>query len=172
MLKKMERIKLLLMDVDGVLTDGRIIYDNLGNELKAFDVKDGHGLKMLQRAGIQLGIITGRSSQVVDKRAAELDIEILYQGVKIKLEPYLEIMAATGLADEQIAYIGDDIVDLPLLRRVGFSATVADAVEDVKPLVDYVTSRPGGRGAVREVCDMLLRAGGHWESLTERYFKA
>ena len=81
-------------------------------------------------------------------------------------------MAATGLADEQIAYIGDDIVDLPLLRRVGFSATVADAVEDVKPLVDYVTSRPGGRGAVREVCDMLLRAGGHWESLTERYFKA
>ncbi len=172
MLKKMERIKLLLMDVDGVLTDGRIIYDNLGNELKAFDVKDGHGLKMLQRAGIQLGIITGRSSQVVDKRAAELDIEILYQGVKIKLEPYLEIMAATGLTDEQIAYIGDDIVDLPLLRRVGFSATVADAVEDVKPLVDYVTSRPGGRGAVREVCDMLLRAGGHWESLTERYFKA
>ncbi len=172
MLQKMEKIKLLLMDVDGVLTDGRIIYDNLGNELKAFDVKDGHGLKMLQRAGIQLGIITGRSSQVVEKRAAELDIEILYQGVKVKLEPYLEILAATGLADEQIAYIGDDVVDLPLLRRVGFSVTVADAVEDVKPLVDYVTSRPGGRGAVREVCDMLLRAGGHWESLTERYFKA
>ncbi len=172
MLQKMEKIKLLLMDVDGVLTDGRIIYDNQGNELKAFDVKDGHGLKMLQRAGIQLGIITGRSSQVVEKRATELEIEILYQGAKVKLEPYLEIQATTGLSDEQIAYIGDDIVDLPLLRRVGFSATVADAVEDVKPLVDYVTTRPGGRGAVREVCDMLLRASGHWDSLTERYFKA
>lgn len=169
---KLARIKLLLLDVDGVMTDGRIIYDNQGNELKAFDVKDGHGLKMLQRAGIKVGIITGRKSELVARRAAELDIEILYQKALVKLEPYREILAEQGLTDEQVAYIGDDIVDLPILRRVGFSATVADAVPEVLPLVDYVTTRPGGRGAVREVCDLLIKASGQWDSLTERYFSA
>ena len=167
---KLAKIKLLLLDVDGVLTDGRIIYDSQGNELKAFDVKDGHGLKMIQRSGIQVGIITGRSSEVVRRRAAELGIEILYQGALRKLEPYREILNQYGLSDEQIAYVGDDIVDLPILRRVGFSATVADAIPDVLPLVDYVTTRPGGRGAVREVCDLLLRASGQWDELTKRYF--
>ncbi len=169
---KLAKIKLLLLDVDGVLTDGRIIYDSHGNELKAFDVKDGHGLKMLQRAGITIGIITGRSSAVVGRRAAELGIEILYQGALQKLEPYLEILSTQGLIDEQVAYVGDDIIDLPILRRVGFSATVSDAVPDVLPLVDYVASRPGGRGAVREVCDLLLRASGQWDDLTGRYFRA
>jgi len=167
---KLAKIKLLLLDVDGVLTDGRIIYDGQGNELKAFDVKDGHGLKMVQRAGIRVGIITGRSSEVVRRRAAELGIEILYQGALRKLEPYQEILEQYRLSDEQVAYVGDDIVDLPILRRVGFSVTVADAVSDVLPLVDYVTVRPGGRGAVREVCDMLLRASGQWSELTKRYF--
>ena len=172
MAAKLAKIKLLLLDVDGVLTDGRIIYDNQGNELKAFDVKDGHGLKMLQRAGIAVGIITGRKSQVVVKRAAELGIEILYQGALSKLEPYQEILDQRGLTDEQIAYVGDDIVDLPILRRVGFSAAVADAVPEVLPLVDYVASKPGGRGAVREICDMLIKASGRWEELTQRYFHA
>ena len=167
---KLAKIKLLLLDVDGVLTDGRIIYDNQGNELKAFDVKDGHGLKMLQRAGIEIGIITGRSSKVVGFRAAELGIEILYQGALQKLEPYLEILSTQGLTDEQVAYVGDDVVDLPILSRVGFSATVADAVSDVLPLVDYVASRPGGRGAVREICDLVLRASGRWDELTQKYF--
>lgn len=167
---KLAKIKLLLLDVDGVMTDGRIIYDNQGNELKAFDVKDGHGLKMLQRAGIKIGIITGRKSELVAKRAAELGIEILYQKALSKLDPYREILAAQGLTDEQVAYVGDDVVDLPILRRVGFSATVADAVPEVLPLVDYVSSRPGGRGAVREICDLLLKASGQWETLTERYF--
>ncbi|MFK5926524.1 MAG: HAD-IIIA family hydrolase [Desulfuromusa sp.] len=170
MQKQLAKIKLLLLDVDGVLTDGRIIYDNHGNELKAFDVKDGHGLKMLQRAGIKIGIITGRSSAVVSRRATELGIEILYQGALQKLDPYLEILSAQGLADNQVAYVGDDVVDLPILRRVGFSATVADAVPEVLPLVDYVTARPGGCGAVREICDLLLRASGRWDELTERYF--
>jgi 3-deoxy-D-manno-octulosonate 8-phosphate phosphatase (KDO 8-P phosphatase) len=167
---ELAKIKLLLLDVDGIMTDGRIIYDNQGNELKAFDVKDGHGLKMIQRAGIKIGIITGRKSEVVARRAAELGIEILYQKALTKLEPYREILAAEGLVDEQVAYMGDDVVDLPILRRVGFSATVADAVPDVLPLVDYVTRRTGGRGAVREVCDLLLHASGQWESLTARYF--
>ncbi|MBE9486062.1 MAG: HAD-IIIA family hydrolase [Desulfuromonadales bacterium] len=171
MYEKLAKIRLLLLDVDGVLTDGRIIYDNQGNELKAFNVKDGHGLKLLQRAGIKVGIITGRKSDVVARRAAELGIEILYQHALSKLEPYRKILADQGLGDEQVAYVGDDIVDLPILRRVGFSATVADAVPDVLPLVDYVTVRSGGRGAVREICDLLLKACGQWQELTDRYFK-
>ena len=167
---QLARIKLLLLDVDGVLTDGRIIYDNQGNELKAFDVKDGHGLKMVQRAGIKVGIITGRRSAVVSRRAQELGIEILYQGALRKLEPYLEILSAQNLTDQQVAYVGDDIVDLPILHRVGFSATVADAVPDLFPYVDYVATRPGGGGAVREICDLLLRASGQWDEITKRYF--
>lgn len=163
-------IRLLLLDVDGVLTDGRITYDNRGNELKSFDVKDGHGLKLLQRAGIEVGIITGRQSELVARRATELGIEILYQGALHKLDPYREILEKTGLDDAQIAYVGDDLVDLPILRRVGFSATVSDAHPDVLPLVDYVSQRPGGRGAVREICDLLLKGGGHWEEVTGRYF--
>ena len=168
--KQLAKIKLLLLDVDGVLTDGRIIYDNHGNELKAFDVKDGHGLKLLQRTGIKVGIITGRSSAVVTRRAQELGIEILYQGALRKLEPYLEILSEQGLIDEQVAYIGDDLVDLPILQRVGFSATVADAVPEVFPYVDYIATRPGGCGAVREICDLLVRASGQWDELTKRYF--
>ncbi len=167
---KLAKIKLLLLDVDGVLTDGRIIYDSQGNELKAFDVKDGHGLKMVQRAGIRIGIITGRSSEVVRRRAEELGIDILYQGALRKLDPYREILQQNGLTDEQVAYVGDDIIDLPILQRVGFSATVADAVPDVRSRVDYVASRNGGRGAVREICDRLLRASGAWDELTARYF--
>ncbi len=168
--QQLAKIKLLLLDVDGVLTDGRIIYDNQGNELKAFDVKDGHGLKMIQRAGIRVGIITGRNSAVVSRRAEELEIDILYQGALRKLEPYLEILAEQNLTDEQVAYVGDDIVDLPILQRVGFSATVADAIPEVFPCVDYITTRPGGGGAVREICDLLLRASGQWDEITKRYF--
>lgn len=160
MRERLAAIRLLLLDVDGVLTDGRIIYDNRGNELKAFDVKDGHGLKSLQRAGLRVGIITGRSSAIVAHRAAELGIDILYQGASRKLDPYQEILRDQNLTDEQVAYVGDDLIDLPLLKRVGFSATVADGVSDIVPFVDYVTKRPGGRGAVREICDLLLKARG------------
>lgn len=167
---KLRAIKLLLLDVDGVLTDGRITYDNQGNELKSFDVKDGHGLKLLQRAGITIGIITGRQSELVARRVAELGIEILYQGAMRKLDPYLEIVEKLGLDDKQVAYVGDDLIDLPVLRRVGFSATVKDAHPEVLPLVDYVAHLRGGRGAVREICDLLLKGGGHWEQVTARYF--
>lgn len=170
MSKDLSQIKLLLLDVDGVLTDGRITYDNNGVETKSFDVKDGHGLKLVQRAGISVGIITGRSSDVVALRARELGIGIVHQGATDKLVPYAEVLELLGLTDEQVAYVGDDVVDLPILRRVGFSATVADAVDDVKPLVDYVAKRPGGRGAVREICDILLKQTGTWETVTARYF--
>lgn len=168
--ERFARIRLLLLDVDGIMTDGRIVYDNHGVETKAFDVKDGHGLKLLQRAGVRIGIITGRQSEVVNVRARELGIDIVYQGVKDKGVPYREILGNLQLEDADVAYMGDDIVDLPILRRVGFAATVADACEEVKPLVHYVTARPGGRGAVREVCDLILKKSGRWPQVTDRYF--
>lgn len=170
MKQHLEKIRLLLLDVDGVLTDGRITYDANGVESKSFDVKDGHGLKMLQRTGIRVGIITGRQSTIVALRAQELGIEILHQGAKNKLPPYEDILREFGLEDQEVAYVGDDLVDLPILRRVGFSVTVADGVEELKTRVDYVTSKPGGRGAVREICDLLLREGGYWPQITGRYF--
>lgn len=167
----LNRIKLLLLDVDGVMTDGRIIYLDDSGEAKAFDVKDGHGLKLLQRAGIRVGIITGRQSQVVARRAAELGIDIVCQGAKDKMLPFRQILDQLGLEPSEVAYVGDDLVDLPVMRCVGFSATVADAVEDIKPYVDFVTSRSGGRGAVREICDYLLKESGRWASVTDRYFE-
>lgn len=170
MRERLEKIRLLLLDVDGVMTDGRIVYDDRGGEVKAFDVKDGHGIKLLQRAGIRVGIITGRQSEVVDRRAAELGIEWVYQGAKDKLVPFLDVLHKTGLTAEHVAYVGDDLPDLPILRRVGFAATVADAIEELKPHVHYVTRHPGGCGAVREICDLLLRESGRWEMVTSRYF--
>jgi 3-deoxy-D-manno-octulosonate 8-phosphate phosphatase (KDO 8-P phosphatase) len=171
MKEQLSKIRLLLLDVDGVLTDGRIVIDNNGVETKAFNVRDGHGLKLLQRSGIQVGIITGRRSEVVTVRARELGIELVYQGVRDKLVPYRELLAQLQLHDEQVAYVGDDIVDLPILRRVGFAATVADAIDDVKPLVHYVTQRAGGDGAVREICDLFLKQTGRWPEVTARYFE-
>ncbi|MGE4580573.1 MAG: KdsC family phosphatase [Desulfuromonadales bacterium] len=167
---RLTKIRLLLLDVDGILTDGRIIYDHDGVESKMFDVKDGHGLKLIQRAGIRVGIITGRSSEVVALRARELGIDIVYQGAKEKMVPYREILENLGLMDDEVAYMGDDLVDLPVLTRVGFSATVADAVEDIKPYVHYVAQKKGGRAAVREVCDLLLKESGKWSEVTRRYF--
>jgi 3-deoxy-D-manno-octulosonate 8-phosphate phosphatase (KDO 8-P phosphatase) len=167
----LSKIKLLLLDVDGVMTDGRIIYGNDGSEAKAFDVKDGHGLKLLQRAGIRVGIITGRQSEIVSRRAAELGIELVYQGAKDKSLPFNEIMQKLNLSPGEIAYVGDDIVDLPVMRKVGFAATVADAADDVKPFADMVTKRPGGRGAVREICDFLLKESGRWPAVTHHYFE-
>jgi len=166
---KLRDIQLVLMDVDGVMTDGRIIYDANGVETKLFNVKDGHGIKMLQRYGIQVGIITGRTSAVVDLRARELGIEILYQGALKKLESYEEIKSTTGLRDHQIAYMGDDVIDVPVLRRVGFSAAPCDALPDVLSLVDYVASCGGGRGAVRELCDLVLKGRGFWSEISARY---
>jgi len=167
----LSRIKLLLLDVDGVMTDGRIIYESDGGESKAFDVKDGHGLKLVQRAGIQVGIITGRQSTIVDRRATELGIELVYQGAKDKQLPFREILQRLALEPWEVAYAGDDIVDLPVMRQVGFAATVADAMDEVKAAAHMVTRRAGGRGAVREICDHLLKESGHWTAVTRRYFE-
>jgi len=170
MQERLKKIKIVLMDVDGVLTDGRIVYDNQGNELKFFDVKDGHGLKLLQRAGYRIGIITGRQSLLVERRAQELGAEFLFQGVKDKAVPFRRILEEQQCREEEIAYIGDDLIDLPVLLRAGVAVAVSDAVDEVKAAAHYVTSRPGGRGAVREFCDLLLKAAGRWEQVTDRYF--
>lgn len=170
MQEKLQPIELLLLDVDGVMTDGRIIWDAHGVETKAFNVKDGHGIKLVQRAGIQVGIITGRTSPVVDLRAKELGIDILYQGALKKLDSYLDIKQRTGLEDRQIAYMGDDVIDVPVMRRVGFAAAPADALPEVAALADYVARCNGGMGAVRELCDLLLKARGVWQELVaDRY---
>ena len=166
---KLKHIKLLLLDVDGVMTDDGIIYDGNGLETKRFNVKDGHGIKMLQRCGIEIGIITGRTSVVVDFRARELGIGLVYQGALRKLESYEDVKLKTGLSDHQIAYVGDDIIDVPVIRRVGFSAAPADALAEVLAVVDYVAARGGGRGAVREVCDLILKGRGLWSEITARY---
>ena len=166
---RLKHIRLLLLDVDGVLTDGSIIFDANGLETKCFNVRDGHGIKMLQRHGIEVGIITGRTSAVVDIRAKELGINLVYQGALIKLESYNNVKEKTGLDDSQIAYMGDDVIDVPLLRRVGFAAVPLDGMSGVRDAAHYVSSCAGGRGAVREVCDMILKGRGVWDEIVARY---
>lgn len=167
---KIKKINLFLMDVDGVMTDGKINIDDNGCESKSFNVRDGHGIKLLQRGGIKTGIITGRSSKVVSYRANELGMTIVCQGAKNKLDVYRNIVADEGVSDEAVAYIGDDIVDLPVLKVVGFSSTVYDASTDIIPYVDYRTVNNGGNGAVREVAELILRVQGLWDEVTARYF--
>jgi 3-deoxy-D-manno-octulosonate 8-phosphate phosphatase (KDO 8-P phosphatase) len=155
---KLRKIKLLLLDVDGVLTDGGIYYSASGEELKKFNTQDGYGIVKLQRAGIRVGIITGKVSTIVVRRAAELGIEDVYQNLDDKLSVYGQIKAKLNLEDAHVAYIGDDEFDLPVLERVGFSAAPADAVEAVRRRVHYACKRSGGAGAVREVIDLLMNS--------------
>jgi 3-deoxy-D-manno-octulosonate 8-phosphate phosphatase (KDO 8-P phosphatase) len=168
--EKAARVRLFLTDVDGVLTDGGILYDGAGLETKRFHVRDGHGIKMMRRAGIETGFITGRTSDVVAIRARELGVRIVRQGAFDKVAAWREILAETRIPAEETAYVGDDIVDLPLLRAVGFSAAPLDAEPYVLDAVDYVSSRPGGKGAVREIIEFLLRANGSWDRVTAKYF--
>ncbi len=169
--EKLKNIKLLLLDVDGVLTDGKIVYTDSGEQIKAFDVKDGHGLKLLMRSGAEVVLITGRESKVVLHRARDLGIQEVYQKVTNKIEIYEKILKEKNLEDIHVGFVGDDLIDIPVLKRVGFSAAVEDAIPEVKEIVDYVTSKKGGEGAVREVCELLLKSQNKWEELTERYYK-
>jgi 3-deoxy-D-manno-octulosonate 8-phosphate phosphatase (KDO 8-P phosphatase) len=167
--KKAASIRLLLLDVDGVLTDGRIIIDDRGVETKAFDVRDGQGITLLIRAGIQVGFITARRSKIVQHRARELGVQIVRQGVRSKADAYREIQRQTGLADLQIAYVGDDIIDLPILNQVGLAVTVSDGWPELSRQVHYVTEKSGGRGAVREVAELILMAQNKWQELIRDY---
>ena len=172
LLERARKTRLLIMDVDGVLTDGRILQDCHGHELKVFDVKDGHGIVMAHRAKLRTGLISGRESETITRRAAELGIELVFQKTWNKLEVYEKILMDTALTPDEVAYIGDDLVDIPLLRRVGLAVAVADAVDEVKAVSHVITQRPGGQGAVREVIELILRAQGHWDTLLERYTNA
>lgn len=169
--KKAKKIKLLLLDVDGVLTDGGIVMNDRGEEVKQFNVRDGHGIRLLLRAGVQIGLITGRTSKVVGHRARDLGIRILYQKAYDKLDIYQKIKRKSGLKDQQIAYVGDDIVDLPILSKVGLAMTVRDCWAELKREVDYVAAGKGGRGAVREIIELLLKAQGKWQGVTRRYYR-
>jgi len=168
---KANKIRLLLLDVDGVLTDGQIIIDDKGVETKHFDVRDGQGIALLKHAGIDVGFVTGRSSKTVQYRAQELGIQIVYQGIQDKGDAYQTIKLRCGLADEHVAYVGDDIVDLPILRRAGLAITVKDGWVGLGTVVDYVTEAKGGRGAVREIAELLLKAKRKWAEITRRYYE-
>ena len=169
LVKKIKPVTFLILDVDGVLTDGKIIIDDLGNETKHFNVRDGHGLKMLMRTGIEVVLITGRTSKVVEHRARELGIKEIYQGSKNKVENLEEILRTKKISGEQVAYVGDDIVDIPVFRRVGFSVAVEDASEYAKESADYITEGKGGQGAVRELCEIILKIQGKWDDIVSRY---
>lgn len=170
--KRAKTIRLLLLDVDGVLTDGRIVYDGRGREFKSFDIKDGQGIKIFQQAGLKVGILSGRKSSAVRFRAKELGIEILYQKALDKAKTLEVILQKNQIRAEQICFMGDDLVDLPVLLRVGLAVAVADGAQEVKANAHYVTHHPGGRGAVREICELILKAQGKWESVTQKYTPA
>ena len=155
----MQQIKLIIMDVDGVLTDGRIILGK-EEELKFFDVRDGMGITIAKRSGLKVGIITGRTSEAVEKRAEELKMDYIIQGSKNKLKSLNEIIEIENMGYQNVCYIGDDIIDIPLFRKVGFSATVNDAPDIVKSEVSYVSNKSGGRGAVRDIIEYVLTGKG------------
>lgn len=166
---KASRIRLMAFDVDGVLTNGDLFFTPNGDEIKVFSSLDGHGLKMLMEAGIRVAIITGRKSEMVRRRAENLGVDLVFQGVRDKRAELASLLGIVGISQEEAGYMGDDVVDLPILKSCGFSATVADGHEFVRQHVDYVAIKGGGRGAVREVCDYILAAQGRLEAMLTAY---
>jgi len=162
-------IRLILTDVDGVLTDGGVCFDNQGVESKQFNIRDGQGIRLWQQSGGQLGIVTGRSSQVVKLRAAELDVDIVRQGVKDKLPTVRSICDELELKLSQVCYLGDDLPDWAVIKHVGLGVAVGDAAEELKQDADYITSLHGGHGAMREVVELLLKNTNRWESVLRKY---
>ena len=168
-LDKAAKIKMVIFDVDGVLTDGSLFIGDDGQEYKAFNSKDGHGLRMLQDSGVIVAIITGRQSNVVSHRCKDLGIEHIYQGKRQKLPAYEELLQTTGFTHEDVAYVGDDVVDLPVMSKVGLSICVQDGHEFVKQHSHWITLKGGGRGAGREVCEMILQAQGKLSDMLASY---
>lgn len=165
----LKQIKLLAMDVDGVLTDGTITIGSDGTEFKTFNLLDGHGIKMWRRAGLKTALISGRESTVTKQRAKEMEIDFVYQPCQKKLDCFEKLLSDSKLEPKNIAYIGDDVLDIPLVKRAGFGIAVANAVDELKSCAHYITSRTGGSGAVREVVEYILRNTGQWAALMERY---
>ena len=167
--ERCQPIELVLADVDGVLTDGRVVLDNQGVETKQFHIRDGMGIALWQKAGYRFGLVTRRSSQAVKIRAAELGVEIVRQGADDKLAVTREILADLGLTPTQVCYIGDDLPDLPVVRAVGLGVAVADAAAELRQAADYVTTGVGGAGAVRETIEMILKAQRRWDDVIQSY---
>lgn len=168
--ERLKPIKMVLLDVDGVLTAGEIIYGDSGEQLKVFDVKDGLGIRMLKEAGLQVGIVTGRTGSALRHRCDNLGIKLIFDGVRDKSQALAQATARTGIAPEAIAFIGDDLPDLAIMKQVGVAVAVADAHEMVRDAAHLTTRTSGGRGAVREFCEVLLKAQGHWEQLVKTLF--
>ncbi len=162
------KIRLIILDVDGVLTDGRVYLDARGAEIKAFHVRDGQGIRLWLDAGHEIGIITGRKSEALAYRAKELGIGHVYQGSRDKLEDYRHLLRKVNLTGDEVAMVGDDLPDLPIMRHVGFPVAVGDAVSEVKEEAKYITDKPGGCGAVREVIELVMRERGEWDQVVER----
>jgi 3-deoxy-D-manno-octulosonate 8-phosphate phosphatase (KDO 8-P phosphatase) len=165
--KRAANIGMLVLDVDGVLTDGKLYFDHLGNELKAFNTRDGMGMKTLQKCGIEVAVITGRKSEAVTQRMAQLDIQHVYQGREDKLNAFLHLLEITGLDAQQVCFVGDDWIDLPILLRAGLAISVADAEDRVKEKAHWITKRNGGDGAVREICNLILAAQGKDQTILD-----
>lgn len=168
--EKAIKVKLLLLDVDGVLTDGRLYYTSKGEMIKVFNVRDGLGIKLAQKAGIKVGVISGRKSKALLIRLKELGIEEVHLGFNHKLPILEKILNRLSFDLEEVAFVGDDYVDLPILKRVGFPIVVADAPEDIKEHALYVTERKGGEGAVREAIEFLIKLRGQWEEIIKQYY--
>lgn len=169
LLAKAGRIRLLLFDVDGVLTDGTVVMHADGSESKGFNIRDGAAIVWAQRAGLIVGLLSARSSGATAHRAAQLAVRIVEQGVRSKLKAYEQIARDARIADDEIAYMGDDLLDLPVLARVGLSAAPADAAAEVRERVDWVSAQTGGRGAVRELIELVLRAQQRWDDVLRQY---
>jgi 3-deoxy-D-manno-octulosonate 8-phosphate phosphatase (KDO 8-P phosphatase) len=169
--KKAQNLKLLILDVDGVLTDGRLFFDDQGKEYKCFHARDGHGIKLLRQTGVEVAVISGRKSNSVSLRMKSLGVEHVYQGHENKIAALAEIMKKTSLKPEQVAHIGDDLLDLPVMTRVGLSIAVSDANDAVKDYADWCTKTAGGQGAVREVCDFIMQSQGTFDNILNHYMQ-
>lgn len=170
-IEQARQIKLLILDVDGVLTDGKLFFDYQGNEFKAFHAHDGHGIKMLQQTGVEIAVISGRESLIVTKRMEELDVSLVYQNQRDKRAAFAELLQKLELEPKQVAYVGDDMVDLPIMTQVGLAIAVGNAIDAVKACADWTTRLEGGNGAVREVCDAIMQAQDFFEPLLNEYLQ-
>lgn len=169
LIAKVKALKLLILDVDGVLTDGRLFFDQNGVEYKCFHARDGHGLKLLKQSGVDVAVISGRKSNSVSLRMQSLGIEHVYQGHENKRQAFKDLITQLQLSPDQVAHVGDDVLDLPIMTQVGFAVAVADANFAVKSHADWCTETPGGLGAVREICDLILQVQGNFDAMLQVY---
>jgi len=170
-LEKAKKLKLLILDVDGVLTDGKLFFDLEGNEYKSFHARDGHGIKLLRQTGVEVAVISGRKSKTVELRMKNLGIELIYQGHEHKLQAFNEVIEKLGISHDQAAHMGDDLLDLPIMTKVGLAIAVSDANFAVKQRAHWCTTELGGHGAVREACDLIMQAQGTFEAVLYNYLK-